>query len=239
MSRQIPSQAAALGEILSNPAHPARSVGPGPQLAIPVVASICGLWLALFGCGCLVTDPITFKDDVNFPPAIIGDSAYPVGSIITVTQSGPNALDIPLTVRDENVDQQLYQRTLITKSNGYVFYTCPEPVIPPSGSVERSDVKITINKTDLNRGECNRVDIVVSSRFTDCIDATKLPQLGPEQIHKIVGRFDDTSDPSDIARARYWVWEVSNDALTDPAKAQALAKTCNAANGDSTAGMGP
>ncbi|HEX7477066.1 MAG TPA: hypothetical protein VF331_04625 [Polyangiales bacterium] len=179
--------------------------------------------------GCLVTDPVTFKDEVNVPPVIIGDRKIPVGSIIKVdvTAAGPNELRIPVTIRDENVGQELFERTLVTKSNGYVFYTCPEPSIPPSGSVNRSDFQIVINKTDLNPGECHRVDFVVSSRFTHCENAVS--DGGPldnEQVATVVGLFDQASDFTDIARARYWIWEVSGGALSNPQAAQALAESC-------------
>ncbi len=179
--------------------------------------------------GCLVTNPVDFNDPVEIPPVIVDSAKLPNGSIVKVNVDDPGANEIrlPVTIREDNVSRVLKVRTRITKSDTTIEYTCPEPELLPTGTNLRS-YDIVIDKTSLNRGECARVELVVSGSFGTC------------QIDQYVDlRFDFAQPTDDIARATFWIWEVSGSALADAQSALRLANTCKLIDKTSSSAKSP
>jgi hypothetical protein len=165
--------------------------------------------------GCLVTNPVDFNDPTEIPPVIVDSAKLPIGSIVKVNMDErPNTIRLPITIREDNLSQVLKVRTRITKSNTIIEYTCPETEIPPTGTNLRP-YDIVIDKTSLNRGECAKVELVVSGSFTTCVIDQRTDAL-----------FDYAVPIDDIARATFWIWEVSGGVLADPQSALRLANSC-------------
>ncbi len=183
---------------------------------------------AVFGAalsGCVVTDPVDFKDEVDVPPSILDDPTFHNGSIIKFEKVEGNApgakeIEIDLRIRDENVSQPLAVRTRITTSKGVTFIaTCPDILLARQG-VPTSDYKLTIPQAYLNAGECHKVEVAVSGHFDPCSrDAAETNK------HFGTPAFDHADD---IARATYWIWEDGKNVLADPMAAQALLNSCGA-----------
>jgi hypothetical protein len=215
---------AARAEISRDPGGSPACTGRGPRLASVIARN--ALWaasIAILLCGCVVTNPVEFKDEVDVPPLILDDPSLPNGSIIKFEKiegnvEGPKEIFIDLQVRDDNLEQRLYVRTRITKGDSSVILSsCPDAELARQGQA-LSVYTLPIPQASLNPGECHKVEIAVSGGFTGCY--SKNDELQRD-------RFDWVKDPDDIARATYWVWEVGNDLLADPVRAQTLIKSCN------------
>lgn len=180
---------------------------------------LCGLLLA----GCVVTNPIEFKNEVDVPPVILDDPTLPNGSIIKfekVEASAQSAKEIviDLQIRDDNVLLPLSIRTRITKADrSTILSECPDKALARQGE-PISYFPLTIPQALLNPGECHKVEVVVSGHFGDCYDDT----ARANRFFDVVS-FDH---PDDIARATYWIWEVGNNVLADPTAAQTLVNSC-------------
>jgi hypothetical protein len=188
--------------------------------------------LGLVLTGCVVTDPVEFKNEVDVPPTIIDDPQFPNGSIIlfeNVEGGGEKALRIQPKIRDENVDQVLKVRLMITRAADAIVYTCPETALL-GGSTLR-DYDIVVPQIYLNPGECHKVDVAVSGHFTRCRDDKELAE-------KLFADVDEDHS-GDIARATFWVWEVSNNVLGNAAATQNLVNSCKAIEYDAVNPPGP
>jgi hypothetical protein len=221
MSRRIPAFARSLPEI-------PRVLGPsaiGARLAYFVSMRGAGalLWaLSLLTGGCLVTDQVQLDPEITTPPIVLA-AEIPLGSVIRFNANLGNELAIPLHIRDDDVTENLKVRSrIVTGADGRKFtdFDCPEPPIPANGLNIR-DYQITIGPMELERNACNKIEFVVSSKFTSCKD------------HPLW--FDAAADETnDLGRATFLVWEVSGDPLTRPEYAQMLVSTCPAVTIDRT-----
>jgi hypothetical protein len=197
-----------------------RPAGTRPFAArrrVIAIALGCGLTLG----GCLVTDSVEPPPVPNFPPLVL--STYTPGSAILFDASKTTSgLVIPFEIRDEDTSEVLKPRWRVTsgsrpQSTG-LDYTCPEIPIPGTGSVIRSNQSITVSVDKFVPGSCSVVELIVSAHFLSC---SKYPEPG---------FFDVTTNADDndaaLGRAFFWVWETSNNPLTDNAKAQQLLSSC-------------
>lgn len=221
MSRIDPSVGPVLSEIPRDlPVFRTRRAAGAPLASSLLRNAVRTAFFAVLFCGCVVTDPVEFKDEVDVPPFILDDPSLPNGSIIKFEkiETGPKDIFIDLQVRDDNVDQALYVRTRITKAdNSVILSKCPDGQLARQGQ-PLSFYTLPIPTSSLNLGECHKVEIAVSGGFTGCYAKNDVLQRD---------RFDWVKDPDDIARATYWIWEVSNDALADPTAAKNLVNSCN------------
>jgi hypothetical protein len=170
--------------------------------------------VASFVSGCLITNPVEFEQEEPQPPFIldVSRSDNPIGSILEINLDlNPSRIQIPVRIRDENLFQDLTARSRL------VTVPIPEPeygegvLIPEQGELMRDEVFVEAG--DIKRGECHLLELVVSGSFVPGDD----PEL-----------FDVVSEPDDIGRASWTIWEVSGDPLaeTGAAAAQNLVKTC-------------
>lgn len=143
---------------------------------------------------CLVTDSAQIPDEDNLPPSIVtGETARTegvgLGQIIEIdiaTFEG-SELSIPVIVRDPNFDQPL-------EYNAYVDFEAENDIgalvaggtIPPADGLER-DFVLQVPFAELSETKCHKIELLVSSRF--------LRELA----------FRQSADPTDIARAVWWV----------------------------------
>jgi hypothetical protein len=208
MSRRI----TALGSLRAENASDYGKSGVGARLACVA--------MLLIGCpfagGCLVTDNAQLEPTPQSPPIVLPDNMYPLGSVIRVNVSKVNEVRIPLRVRYENTLQDLKTRFRVNSGSKKGAFACnPEHVLSATGELIRY-MDITIGSTLLDKGACSQVQYVVSAAFVDC---TKHPDA-----------FDVTTGDDDelMGRAMFWIWDTSNDPLTDPAAARALIDTCPA-----------
>jgi hypothetical protein len=210
---------------MSRPAQPtaAPEANHGPRFRgnsgfFPAGLPLALLGVTLLATGCVVTDPIEFKDEVDLPPVIIDDPSYPNGSIIRFerVEGRGEEIRINLKIRDENTAQVLKVRTLIRRAADTIVYTCPETVLA-SGAVLR-DYPLSITQSSLNPGECHKVEVAVSGHFERCREDPDLAERLFEEVEE--------THANDIARATFWIWETSNNVLGVPAATQGLVNSC-------------
>ncbi len=165
-----------------------------------------GMRLALFMIplvlmSCLVTDNAQVPEEGNLPPSIVtGETANTMGvglgqiiRIDVATFEG-SELSIPVIVRDPNFDQAL-------EYNAYVDFEFEDDLgslvaggtIPANEGLER-DFVLQVPVTELTEPKCHKIELLVSSRF--------LRQ----------DAFRQSADPTDIARAVWWVSTIDTEA---------------------------
>lgn len=181
----------------------------------------------LFGLstsGCLVTNQIDLPPRPQTPPVLL--STTPMVGGIVVFDTSLQELKLSMRIRDEDTTEILKGRwRLVTGNNpprtptskDDLDYKCPEPEIPGSpGIVERpQQLEIIIDRQRLQRGNCYRIDVRVSSSFQSC---EKRPDL-----------FDITTNEDndeDVGRAAFWVWPLDRGTFDSDPTAAMLAKSC-------------
>jgi hypothetical protein len=148
---------------------------------------------------CLVTDPIEFEEEINFPPNLRSNhTAYPdelnINEVIfidTDEQGLEQTLNIPLMVSDFNIEQSLTWQLYIgyTPENGApVRFTTN--IITPKGDIDRAffaeiDVPSLLS---LEKGVCYKIEILVSSEFIREVN-DKLTRIPVEEgdVDRMVG----------------------------------------------------
>lgn len=185
----------------------------GPRIACSLQVWLC----AVLGCGlvggCLVTSEATFPEEVQVPPVVVDTPELWSGAIVEVDQTmDVNELRLGITVRDENVNDDLEVRArLSVLGNGYKDL-CPLPTLFAVGEPQRPQYPLIVNPMELQRGACTQLEVWVSSRFAfPCGDPT---------------RFSVEFTEDDVAHATYWIWEVSGSPSTNPAAAQGIVTSC-------------
>jgi hypothetical protein len=168
--------------------------------------------MALAG-GCLVTSSVEFEEEVNVPPAVLDTTDFQLGTIYEFDRLVARELRLDVTVRDENVSQDLELRARVSVDSSAAGRTaiCPGQRIAPSGEPRRAATTLTLTESSIQRGACNQVEIFVSSQFfRECKDET----------------FDLTADEDDLASGVFWVWDLTGDPHTNPNRAQELLNSC-------------
>jgi hypothetical protein len=164
---------------------------------------------------CLVTDEITFPEEVPYPPTIVDvpGSEIPIGTILWLdidqrTGHPQNEWRIPVRIRDDNVDQELQTRYRVLREGSLLPPWTPD-VIAPSGSPTREDYEVKVRFGDLRPGQCHRLELVVSGSFLRRTDPRFFDVLN-----------DEGEMNGDIARASWTILEGSaTTAFVDSCKA--------------------
>lgn len=147
------------------------------------------------------------------PPIVLDTPELAVGSIVTFDQTTDgNDLRLGITVRDDNVNDELRVRARLTVSGLAPSFLCPGDTIFPSGEPQRPEYELILLPTDIRRGACTRVEVWVSSRFdAPCLEREK---------------FDLPLIPDDVARATFWVWEMSDNPTANAEAAKVIVNSC-------------
>jgi hypothetical protein len=162
-----------------------------------------------------VTSAEEFPEETPVPPAVLDTPALPVGSILAVDMNGISDLRLPITVRDENVDDvlELQARLSVVGEPPYEFI-CPGDAIKANGTPTREEYDLIVLPQKLKKGACTKVEVVVSNHFAGTCTTN----------------FAAAVDPNDIAHANYWIWELSGRPSMNPGAAQDLLTSCQTAN---------
>lgn len=180
------------------------------------VALLCVLvsgWVS----GCLVTSSVEFEEEANVPPVVLDSAEFPLGGVFEFDPRIAQELSLEVRVRDENLDDELEIRARVSVEDNpsRSFLICqPNRFVFPNGTPTRDSLRLVLNQTQIMPGACSQLEVFVSSRFLrECTDAD-------ERF------FDQPLDREDIAIARYSIWEVSGDPLTNLMSASALLNSC-------------
>ena len=164
-----------------------------------------------------MTSSEDFPDEALVPPIVLNEGDLPLGSIVTVDKTQGNELRLGITVRDDNIDDELEVRAkLSTLGEGAYDWICAG-TIAPSLEPKRKAFPVILVPSGLRDRLCTRVDIFVSAEFArDC------PPLDDEDREL----FDRPLHRGDLARAQFWIWEMSGNPLSIPTAAQAIVSSC-------------
>jgi hypothetical protein len=168
---------------------------------------------SLFVGGCIVTSAEDFPDEPRVPPVILDTLEMPVGSILAFNRSVPGDLRIGITVRDDNVDDELEVRARLSVLGMAYDFICPMSKIPPTGEPQREKYEVPFVPSMIRPGECTKVEVFVSSGFAG--------ECAPN-----ADGFKLTSIRNDLAVANFWIWETSGQPQTDQRAAQILLQSC-------------
>jgi hypothetical protein len=141
--------------------------------------------------GCLVTEPITFEEEKNFPPTLLDEpgTETPIGEVIGFNLSDPNLNEIvfQLQIRDENTLQTLQTRHQLVSLQTTLDIT--ELEVGISGDPIRP-FEFSIPRGQLEEDACYRVKLAVTSQFKGDPNNWDLP-----------------AEEGDVAIARWWIYE--------------------------------
>ena len=189
--------------------------GPGTRVATLGLGmlgrSVVSLLLpsAFMGCiniGCLVTDPIEFPEEQNYPPSIATKltDPHPLHQIIRINtdertaDGGVGELTLGVTVRDPNIDQALVYKVFVDFDQNLPKSPVAGRGIPAGSSIERQ-LEVTLPHGVLGEVDrCHRIELLVSSAFV--------------ADHP----FRDPVDPNDLATAVWWVELAQNSGTSVP-----------------------
>jgi hypothetical protein len=189
----------------------AISATPGPGLASVVRWTAVSALFAALCSGCLVTDPIDFREEPNFPPSFISAPNAPaINTVIRYTRAAlmTTPLTLRVRVRDENVLQPLQVQRRIRGMN----MPTPnfEPIdVAPTGEPIR-DVQVFVPVSELV-ASCSLLELAVSASF---ISGTNSGFANRRQ-----------EDIDDVAFASWQLWEVQTP-NPEAAELGAVAKEC-------------
>ena len=177
-----------------------------------VAALSCGL----VG-GCIVTSEAEFPEEQQVPPVVLDTPALPIGSIIAFDRKD-GEVRLTISVRDDNLEDTLEvqaELTVVGQPNPVRVCAGPNVKINPSTEAVREPFVLLIPGASVRPGACNKVTVFVSREFNGtCTDAEQrgfgVPALGK----------------SDLAKAQFWIWEMSRDPVSNAEAAQDLVNTC-------------
>lgn len=181
----------------------------------PVGTFVTALCVALCS-GCLVTDEITFDDELDLPPVILNKPGFEpkIGGIVWIKKGRLPMWDVDVQVRDENVGQELAAHWRIVHEDDMAPGFSSTELL--GGDQPVRDLKFPVQTDDLRDGECHRLELAVSSSFFPFRTAPMYFDFVPE------GR------EGDVAYAWWWIWEGDGeDSITD-SEARTLVASCNA-----------
>ena len=161
---------------------------------VALAAALCSM------TSCLVTDPVDFPQEENFPPSIVSaararEMGVALDQIIRVVvppdRSGE--LVIPVEVRDPNVEQDLDYIWLLDfradlSVNVLNDLEDDSTLFGIENGPEVRDLELNVPLRELgSTGSCHKIELLVSSQFSSVVNPRE-----PEQ-------------PGDIAQAVWWV----------------------------------
>lgn len=155
----------------------------------------CGV-LGLPGSACIATDTIEFDPTENFPPSIISqpEALFPLDEIglINLDDGTTDEVLLQTTIRDPNLSGTLQFRLFLND----LGTATDEGQIEPSGFVER-DRDFAVPFGSLLPGQCNKIDIVVTSEFAGSAVDPRRP-LVPGDFDQAVWWVRATDDASPL-----------------------------------------
>jgi hypothetical protein len=195
-----------------------------------------GWIIAALGCahvgGCVVTSAAEFPEEIPVPPVVLNTGDLAAGDIIAYDLRGGGDLPLRVTVKDDNVDDELVMRAKLSVSGQAMFeFVCPSLTIKPSQEPQREQFNLVIPRAMIKPGACTRVEIFVSKRFV-----VECPPTS-EDAEIFAQLFARPSDKGDVASAQYWIWELSGDPASMGNAAQALVTSCQTVTRSSAAPM--
>ena len=151
------------------------------------------------------------------PPVVLNNTDFPLGTIIAVNRNAMTELRLEINVSDVNVeDPVLVRAQLSVLGDTSPTFACAEPAIA-TGQPLRQPVQLQIQTQELKPFMCTKVEVFASSEFVgECPPVSDQDKRG----------FDFPANRGDLARAQYWIWEMSGDPLTNAAAAQRLIQSC-------------
>jgi hypothetical protein len=200
MSRRRSAQTRLFAEIVQQ----FGNRGPGMSFALTRIIMLFAYGSAATVSGCLVTDTVDLPEEPRTPPVITAAPPYGAGSpiLFNAATAVTTGLTIPITVRDEDITEDLQVRWRI-RSNVMPApgvtprQECPLPLIRANRLLTR-DWPFNIESVKFARGACSVVELIVSAHFTPC--------------DKYPDDFDRTTNSDDeetIGHATFMVWETS------------------------------
>jgi hypothetical protein len=188
-----------LDEILHDSLRFDSNVASGTRVAFSrLVARLLAAWVVLLG-GCLITDPNQIGDPTNVPAALRSPPEaeadhVALDQIITQVYDPEGELEIPIIVRDENINDRLFAQVWIDfrageeegEFTGTPLYNVP-PEVPKSGVPDRDFIVRIDHDTFTSDVRCHRVEIRVTRAFKSIIPLR------------------DPVDPADLGAAVFWV----------------------------------
>lgn len=192
----------------------------GARFASWIRVSVC----AAIGCvlvgGCIVTSAEDFPDEPAVPPVVLNNTDLPLGSIVRVNKNEMNEVNelrLGITVRDDNIDDELEVRVKLSVLQEPPYEFGCAGTISPGLEAERPQYSVILTPSRLRERLCTKVEIAVSSEF-----ARECPPIDDEDR----SFFDRPLRKNDVARAQFWIWEMSGDPLSNPTEAQRLISSC-------------
>ncbi|MCB9603119.1 MAG: hypothetical protein H6721_31285 [Sandaracinus sp.] len=159
------------------------------------------LTAACLAMGCLVTDKVELPEERNFPPSVVtmaAEDAPTIDRIVTFDLAdGLPQLELPVVVRDPNVDQSLeYQLWVDFEGNVSALVSDRDARIAPTGTLERSTT-LRVPATRLTPApSCHRIELLVTGEFDGGT------------------RFRDPVEDGDISQTVWWVRVI--DSIGNP-----------------------
>ena len=124
--------------------------------------------------GCLLTERVSFEDSGALPPSVASaPSGPPLNQIVVLrrdvpAEEIPTSLSFEVSIRDANVNQELFARVFINDQPDLL--PRPTPVIDrrvaASGSLERR-FPFTLSTQLFPANACHKVELLVSGAFQD------------------------------------------------------------------------
>ncbi len=145
-------------------------------------------WAALAAggsaAGCIVTNPVEFSAEQNYPPSAISQPGadYPLREIGQLNLDDPvetEELPLEVIIRDPNVDQTLEYRIFLDSTNPPGSETPIDfgPIEPQGGQVDRLWT-FNIPYTALAPGECHKIELVIVGEFRSFVEPRRPVEEG-------------------------------------------------------------
>lgn len=204
---------------------------PKPAAGVTFAYHVARCLLAAVSCafvgGCIVTSAEEFPEEVQVPPIVLDTPGLPIGTIIAYDMTNDNELRLSITVRDDNLDDELqvHAQTSVLGVSEIMRICAPVPIMP-NQQATREQYDFVIPRSSVRPGVCNKLDVYVSREFVgSCTER--------------VGGFNLPQNRGDIGQAGFWIWETSGDPASNPSAAQSIFNTCPVVTRTSMTSMPP
>ncbi|HET6333583.1 MAG TPA: hypothetical protein VFG30_10240 [Polyangiales bacterium] len=160
-----------------------------------------------------MTSAEEFPEETQVPPVVVDTPDLPIGSIVAFDLNNENELRLNITVRDDNIDDDLeIQARLSVVGQSMPEYVCDTPIMKTQ-EPQRAQSPLIVDRSKIRPGACTKVEIAVSSRFAR-------PCATNPELFGIPLREDD------VGRATFWIWEMSGNPAANPTAAQGIVTSC-------------
>jgi hypothetical protein len=162
--------------------------------------------------GCLVTEDYTFEAEPNLPPVILSKAGeFAIGDHVWIDKSMLSEWRLQVQVRDENVEQPLEAHWRIVHEGDL---TPPFERLPVQVADQPvRELEIFVPTEGLHDYACHSLELAVSGSFQGFTAPMYFDTVLP-------------GDESDVARAKWWIWEGEGEVLTPPANQLEIFNSC-------------